>query len=241
MPRLYRVVRKVKRYWKEKGPFATAAAIAETLVSPLFRHRKRMVLDIHLTAPREPSSWGPGEKLLVFGPENIDSLNPGLLATMEPEKHRHELRDVRKGNRLFMVVCCEECVYRSYIRMIDTDNPDRKAVFFDGLEALPEIRQAVMTTNFRGKDTHKHLRKGLHTRVVNEQLRLLQRLGHKRAVLHIISGNLLSIRGNTAAGFQMLRTLDDWIVLNRLVLQHIAENGRKRWRVFVERSHGVAA
>jgi len=234
MPDLSQAVQKVRLHWTEKGPAATAAAVAETLVRPLFRHRKRLVLDIDLTAPREPSVWGPGEKLLIFGPDNIDSLSPELLATMEPGKHRQELKDVRQGNRLFVVVCGDECIYRSYIRMVDTPNPDRKAVFF-GLETIPEIRQAVMTMHFRGKDTYKQVRKGLHTRVVNEQLRLLQSLGHKRAVLHIIAGNILSIRGNTAAGFQMLRTLNDWIILNALVFQHIAQNGRKRWRVFVER------
>jgi len=239
MPDIRRAIRKVKRHWNEKGPLATAAAVTETLVSPILRHRKRLVLDIDLTAPRRPSEFGSGEKLLVFGPDNIDSLNPELLATMEPEKHRQELRDVRRGNRLFVIVCGDKCIYRSYIRMIDTPGPDRKAVFFDGLEAVPEIRQAVMTAHFRGKDLYKQVKKGLHARVVNEQLRLLQSLGHRRAVLYIMGGNTLSIKGNTAAGFQMLRTLDDWIVCRLLVLQHIAENGRKRWRVFFQKSQGV--
>ena len=141
---------------------------------------------------------------------------------MEPEKHRKELQDVRKGNRLFVVLCGGECIYRSYIRMIDTPGPDRQSVFFGGLEAVPEIRQAVMNTQFRGKDLYKQVRKGLHTRVVNEQLRHLQCLGHKRAVLYIVAGNILSIKGNTAAGFQMLRTLNDWIVFKVLVFQHIS-------------------
>jgi hypothetical protein len=241
MPAIRKSIKQVKHYWKEKGPLATTKAIVETLVSPLFRHRQRLVFDIDLTALREPSVWGPGENLLVFGPENIESLCPELLATMEPAKHWKELQDVRRGNRLFVVKCGGQCIYRSYIRMIDTPGPDRKAVFFGGLEAIPEIRQAVMTTHFRGKDLYKQVRKGLHTRVVNEQLRHLQSIGHRRAVLYIMAGNRLSIKGNTAAGFQMVRTLDDWIVLNAVVFQHISENGRSRWRVFFQRSRGAVA
>jgi hypothetical protein len=146
MPTIRQSFKRVKRYWSEKGALATAAAIAETVITPLFRHRKRLVLDIDLTAPRDPRDWGPAEKLLIFGPDNIDSLEPELLATMEPEKHLKEFQDIRKGNRLFVVLCGGECIYRSYIRMIDTPGPDRTSVFFDGLEAVPEIRQAVMNT-----------------------------------------------------------------------------------------------
>ena len=145
-------------------------AISETLISPVFRHRKRLVLDIDLTAPRDSSVWGPGEKLLVFGPENIDTLEPALLATMEPEKHRKELQDVRKGNRLFAVVCGDECIYRSYIRMIDTPGPDRKAVFFGGLEAIPRDTASGHDDRFSAKGPAFASEEGLHTRVVNEQL-----------------------------------------------------------------------
>jgi hypothetical protein len=225
----------------EKGPTATARAIAEALISPFFRRRKRLVLDIDLTVPRDPSEWGPGENLLIYGPDNIDDLDPKLLTAMTPETHRREFQDVPKGNRLFVVVCAGDWVYRSYIRMIDTPSPDRKSVFFGGLESIPEIRQAVMNTQFRGKGLHQQIRRGLHTRVVNEQLRLLQSLGHKRAILHIMAGNILSIKGNTAAGFQMLRTLNDWIVLNIIVFQHISEKGRERWRVFLQPSRGAVA
>ena len=54
MPALGQSIKKVKRYWRDKGPAATSRAILETVVSPLFRHRKRLVLDIDLTSPREP-------------------------------------------------------------------------------------------------------------------------------------------------------------------------------------------
>jgi hypothetical protein len=234
-------VKKFKRYWTEKGPLAAVRAVAETLATPFFRHRKRFVLDIDLTTPREPSEWAPGEQLLIFGSDNIDTLPAGLLETLEPHKHWREFQDIRKGNRLFVVVCGGECVYRSYLRMIDTPGNERKAVFFGGLEAIPEIRQALMMTQFRGKDVYKQIRKGLHTRVVNEQLRDLQRLGHKRAVLYIMAGNILSIKANTAAGFQMLRTLNDWILFDSLVFQHVAENGPARWRVFMQRRRGATA
>ena len=177
-------------------------------------------------------SGGPPRKFAhPFGPDNIGSLTwDSLSEHREPEKHAKEFRDIPHGNRLFLVLCGGECIYRSYIRMIDTPGPDRNSVFFGGLEAVPEIRQAVMYTNFKRKDLHKQIRKGLHTRVVNEQLRLLQSLGHRRAILYIMGGNVLSIKGNTAAGFQMLRTLNDWILCNFVVFQHISEKGRARWR-----------
>lgn len=229
-----RAVRKVKRHWTRKGPLATFKAIAATLASPVFRTRQRLVFDIELTSPRDPSEWGPGESLLVFGRDNISSFPPKLLETLEPEKHQTELQGVPGGNWLFVVACEDRCIYRSYIRMLDTPGLDRKSVFFGGLQALPEIRQAVIRTSFRGKDLHSQIRRGLHTRVVNEQLRLLHSLGHNRAVLYIMAGNVLSIKANTAAGFRPLRTLDDWILFDTIVLQRNLEGGRCRWRFFLQ-------
>jgi hypothetical protein len=233
VPALRRAAKKVRLHWQERGALATIRAIVETLVRPVFRYRKRLVYDIALTSPREPSEWGPGEKLLIFGPENIDQLGPELMATLEPEKHAAELQYVPRGDWLFIVVCEGQCIYRSYVKIADRQSLDRKSVFFGGLETLPEIRQALATKYLRGSLV-RQVRKGLHTRVVNEQLRHLQSLGYQRATLYIMGGNILSIRGNTAAGFQLLRTLNDWIIFDTLVFQHVAEAGRTRWRVFFQ-------
>ena len=229
-----RSAKQLRRYWKEKGSFRTILAIIETLVTPLVRRRQRLVYDISLSEPRYASEWGPGERLIIFGPENIGTLDPDLLATLEAEKHMKEFHSVRKGNLLFVVVCEKQCVYRCYIRIVDAAKNDRKAIFFGELEELPEIRHAAITKGFQNKSIYKQVRKGLHTRVVNEQLRYLQKLGHARAVLYIMAGNELSIKGNTAAGFRLFRVLNDWIVFGRIVFQKITEKGSERRRIFLQ-------
>jgi hypothetical protein len=234
MAAIRRSGKQVRRYWKEKGSFRTILAIIETLATPLVRQRKRLVYDIALTESREASEWGPGENLLIFGPEDIGTIDADLLATMEPEKHWDEFQTVRRGNVLFVVVCEKQCVYRCYIRIVEAAKNDRKAIFFGELEELPEIRHAAVTKSFQNKNLHKQLRKGLHTRVVNDQLRYLQKLGHARAVLYIMAGNELSIKGNTAAGFRLFRVLNDWIIFGRIVFQKISEKGSKRRRIFLQ-------
>jgi hypothetical protein len=226
--------KQVRRYWKEKGSFRTVLAIIETLATPLLRRRKRLVYDISLTERREASEWGPGENLVIFGSENIGTIDSDLLATMEPEKHWEEFQSVRRGNLFFVVVCEKQCVYRCYIRVVEAAKNDRKAIFFGELEELPEIRNAAITKSFYNKNLYKQLRKGLHTRVVNEQLRYLQGLGYTRAVLYIMAGNELSIKGNTAAGFRLFRVLNDWIIFGKIVFQKISEKGSKRRRIFIQ-------
>jgi hypothetical protein len=213
--------RKAKERWREEGPWATIKAAIETLAWPLFRFRRRFVYEISLRSTRAPSQWGPDETLLRFGPENIDELSPELLATTAPEEHLEELKRVRLGNQFFVVVREGRCVYRSYIRLIAPFGRDRKTTYF-GLETLPEIR------------SQRSFLRGFHTRVVNEQLRYLQSRGYSRALLSIMARNTVSIRANTASGFQMFRTLNDWIVVNILVFQQVIERGKKRWRVFFQ-------
>jgi hypothetical protein len=188
---------------------------------------------VSLTTPREPSVWGPRETFLAFGPENIQDLSPELLATIEPEKHGSDFESVRDGNRLFVVAVENYCLHRGYVCTVDRPAlfNDRKAVFFDDLAAVPMIRGSESTTHAAAKGIYKHVLKGLYPRVLNEQLRYLQSLGHKRATLFIMAENTLSIKGANAAGFHLSRVLNDWVLFRRLVFQKVCEKGTRNWRV----------
>ena len=69
--------------------------------------------------------------------------------------------------------------------------------------------------------------------MLNDQLRYLKSLGYGRAVLYVMAENIASIKGVTAAGFQLYRTLTDWILFGLVVVQRVHEGGSTRWRVFL--------
>src|SRR5215472_3603745 len=96
------LIKRVKEYWKKKGGVATVRAIARTLLGVVVRHRCRLVFEAPIT-PRAPSVWGPSERLLIFGPENIHEMTPELRRTMDAERHSADLESIRDGNRLFVV------------------------------------------------------------------------------------------------------------------------------------------
>ncbi len=223
---------RVKRQWKKKGPGLIALAVAEILFRPLIRGRCRLVMYAPLEAPRESSVWGPSERLVVIGPDNIDDVSPELLASLEPEKHLEDFQGIRKGNLLFVVAYETHCLYRSYACTVERPGL-RNSVFFGEWQGLPEIRSAQMS-NFIPAPAVKGLLRGLHSRVLNEQLRWLHKLGFKRVVLYITAENTVSIRGAVAAGFRPCRTLTDWILFRSLVFQRVSECSSNRWRVFCE-------
>ena len=216
---------KVKRYWRSRGPATTALALAEALLSPLIRRRRRLVFDAQVDVPRQPSPWASNERLLVIGPDNFQGLDSGLLSSIQIERHRKDFDGIRKGNRLFLVTDGPVCLHRSYIRLSAGETNDRNALYFGELEMTPEIRSCETAEHARGR--------GLYRRVLNDQLRYLKELGYNRAVLYIMEGNTASIRGVTAAGFKLCRTLHDWILFNFVVFQRVHEHGRTAWRIFL--------
>ena len=224
---------RVTDYWRRKGAVATLIAVARTLTGFVMRHRCRLVFEAPLAAPREPSVWGPHERLLIFGPENHHELSPELLATMDPERHADDLESLRQGNRLFIVAYENYCLHRGYVCTAARPSlrHDREAVFFGELSNAPMIRGSETTRYAGAKDVYKHVLPGLYPRVLNEQLRYLEGAGHKRAVLFIMAENTMSIKGVTAAGFQLSRVLNDWIIFESLILQKVCEKGSRKWRV----------
>lgn len=214
----------VKRSWTERGATPTLWAIAQIALKPVVRIKRRLVFSASLPVPDGPGVWENDVEVLVIGPDNMAALNPELLASINPEHNQEEWADLRKGNRLFVVVQGTKWLHRGSIRLIDKDTLDRKAVFFGELQTVPEIRWCETVPSARGK--------GLYRRVLGEQLRYLHSLGYGRAVLYIMAENTPSIRGATAAGFQLCRALQDWILFNSLVFQRVRENGSAYWRVF---------
>ena len=72
-----RVIGRLSRYWKGRGPAATLLFV----ISRIFRREVNIVYEATLEKPLSPARWDANEKLLLFGPENIDSsLNPRLVA-----------------------------------------------------------------------------------------------------------------------------------------------------------------
>jgi RimJ/RimL family protein N-acetyltransferase len=178
-----------------------------------------------LDHPRTSSEWNVSEHLLIIGANNQKDLSPRVTAFLSTVDQQDDLRGVKDGNILFLVTNGIECLHRGYIRLIDPGASDAKSVFFGGFENAPEIRSCETAPQARGK--------GLYRRVLNEQLRYLQALGHDRAVLYVMAENVASIKGATAAGFKLTRTLHDWIVFNLLVFQRVREAGSARWRLFL--------
>lgn len=219
-------IARVKRNWNENGPLTTLLAAVQAIARPILRLRRRLVFAAALDS-RNPSTWDPGDRLLVIGPDNMDALPPAVLHSMHAGAAMQDFRGIAKGNRIFVVLRGNCCLHSGYVRLIsDYNTHDRKAVLFGELENLPEIRSCETAPNARGK--------GLYRRVLNEQLRYLETLGHSRVVLHIMAENKPSIRGATAAGFQLCRSLNDWVFLNSLVFQRVTEGQSKLWRVFFQ-------
>lgn len=225
---------RLAQYWKRRGTFETLGAVGSTLLDYVVHHRCRLVFEVSLAVPREPSTWGPRERLLVIGPENIDELSPELLLTLEPERHLADFQSIREGNRLFVVACGDFCVHRGYVCTVDRPalDHDRGAVFFGELSDAPMIRGSE-TTRYAGHRTvYQHVCRGLFTRVLNEQLRYLQAAGYSHAVLFIMAENTLSIKGVTDAGFHLCRVLNDWIIFRSLIAQKVCSKGLRTWRIF---------
>jgi hypothetical protein len=218
-------INRVRQHCRTKGLIATVLAAAEMLLSPVLRRRRRVVFEASTVGVRQASPWAANERLLLIGPDNLDTLDPALLANLRVEKHQRDFDGIRHGNRLFLVVDGNECIHRSYVRLSEGLLNDRKSLFFGELEMLPEIRSCETAERSQSR--------GLYRRVLNEALRYVQSLGYSRAVLYVMAENTASIKGVRAAGFTVCRELQDWILFNLLVIQNVSEAGDTAWRIFL--------
>src|ERR1039458_7010450 len=184
MSAIGRSIDRLGTYWKKKGAKATFRALVRAPLAWVIRHRCALVFEASLVAPREPSIWGPREKLLIFGPQDIPDIDPALLSTMDPAGYWHDLNSLREQDRLFVVACDNYCLHQAYVAIADQPalRHDRKRVFFGELQSAPLIRASLTTHHVRHKDIYMHVLSGLYSRVLNEQLLYLQSAGYRRAV-----------------------------------------------------------
>jgi RimJ/RimL family protein N-acetyltransferase len=73
--------------------------------------------------------------------------------------------------------------------------------------------------------------RGLYRRALLAEMGYLQHRGYKRVVIDTHPANQASRKGIEAAGFQFLRTVSVWIVLNLFALQRTEAGHDTRWRM----------
>jgi ribosomal protein S18 acetylase RimI-like enzyme len=215
-----------RRVRAQRGWQAVVVAILERIASPIVRLRRRLVFAASLDRPFAPDDWAPGEYLVIASKEDVPGLPPALSQALQTEDQRDDLETLGGANRVFILADSQGYLHRGYVRLTSPGAHDRKAVFFGDLEQLPEIRSCETAPRARGR--------GLYRRMITEEFRYLQSLGHRRATMYIMAENQASIRGATAAGYEICRKLDDWILFGRFVCQRVREGNSARWRFFVQ-------
>jgi hypothetical protein len=209
-----RVIGRLSRYWKGRGPAATLLFV----ISRIFRREVNIVYEATLEKPLSPTRWDANEKLLLFGPENIDSsLNPRLVAFLGGGEAFESLEGVRNGDRLFVVANGNEYLHRGYVIF-----KSRRMKMIGEAEGTPFIGYCYTAPIARGRR--------LYPRTLHAQKCYLQTLGYQRVVVESAPENLASRKGIEAAGFTFAGEVSAWIVLNRFVLRRIQNAYGMNWR-----------
>jgi len=212
---LQHITGRIERYRRQHGILGTLGFLASRIV----RHQRYLVFEASLTTPRSCTEWRAGERLQLFGPENIDfEMTPQLQDFLGGEQALEHLAGVRNGDRLFVVSSGSELHHCGYIlfqtrqtRILgETGNP-------------PLIASCLTAPSARGR--------GLYRRALNAELCYLRSQGYERAVIETDPENVASRKGIEAAGFQLCREANVWIVLNWMVYQKMAESGGVKRRL----------
>jgi GNAT superfamily N-acetyltransferase len=218
------MVNKIRSQWRQEGTVATLHAAVETLLHPFVRHHQRLIWEVRLTNDRPPSEWGMNERLLIVGPENLQTeMTPSLEAFLGGSHAAAEADGIQGGDRLFVVV--EEMSYLaySYIFFDTTRETRRQARILGETRGTPIIGLSYTAPAARGR--------GLYRQILNEMFRFLARRGYTRAVCEVDPRNTPSNKASAAAGMQVCRELSDWVVLRRVMIQNVRESGRNGWRL----------
>jgi GNAT superfamily N-acetyltransferase len=188
------------------------------LAGYLVRRRNCVVWEADLTVPRAPTTWAPGERALEIGPENLDAvMTPTLLAFLGGDRMRQSLEDIRRGNRLLVVV--DDDGYAAYGHIVVNSAGYMRVL--GEREPVPHLGNFFTAPRAR--------RRGLFKGVLNESQRVLQRLGYGRALLETRPTNAGSMKGSERMGMRITRHLRGWIVFDSLVIQRDIHN-RGRWQ-----------
>src|SRR4051794_18080449 len=98
--RLHAITGRIRRYQRQRG---TLAAIG-FLASRVFRFEGHVVYETTPATPRTPVIWGDDERVLQFGPENVDTnLTPELRSYLGGDRAFESLQGVREGDALFVI------------------------------------------------------------------------------------------------------------------------------------------
>jgi RimJ/RimL family protein N-acetyltransferase len=214
-------IRRVRGRIAEEGLLRTARGILATLASPVVRRRERLIWEVEIGA-QKPSVWKAGERLLIFGPDNIDrNLTPALRLFLGDAPG--EIEGVRGGDRLFVVACGEEFLACSYIFFDTTKETRRHARIYGEPRNTPIIGMSFTASAARGR--------GIYRRMLNDMFVYLAGMGCRRAVCEVDPRNTPSNRASEAAGMRICRQVCDWEFLKSLFVQRVIEGGRSRWRV----------
>jgi hypothetical protein len=120
--------RRVKSYWRARGPRAFVLAAFKTIAGPVVRYNRHFIWEALLDTPRLPSPWADDERLSILGPEQLDpALNEPLRRFLGGENVTSDLEGVRHGDRLMLVTIDGKYAYSGYI-YFDTTAATRRHV-----------------------------------------------------------------------------------------------------------------
>ena len=209
-------VGRLSRYWKQRGALATL----RFLVSRLFRFEKHVVYETTASTPRGPVTWGQGEQVVQFGPENLDGgLTPELRTYLGGGQAYESLCGVRNGDRLFVIALGGEFVHRGYILF-----KTRQSRILGDDEASPLIAYCSTSPAARGR--------GLYRRALETEVAYLLERGYRRVLIETDPENHASRKGIEAAGFTFAWEASVWILLNWFIVRRNRSRNDVRWRVF---------
>jgi RimJ/RimL family protein N-acetyltransferase len=171
--------------------------------------------------PGEAPQWADGEDLLEISGDNLDlELTPELYVFLGRHEAFDNLEGVRTGNRLFVVRRGREYLHCGYI-MFRT----RETRILGETDGPPLIGCCQTAPAARGR--------GLYRKALRAEIRHLQARGFRRAIISTHPDNAASRKGIEAAGFSLVREVESWILLNRIVVRKSRESGRAAWRILM--------
>jgi GNAT superfamily N-acetyltransferase len=171
-----------------------------------------------LQRPYPLVEWAEGERLLVIGPDNLDSaVTPRMKAFLGGSTYEC-LAGISSGDRLFIIAERDEYLHRGYVMF-----GDGAKKLLDEPENIPLIGYCYTAPSARGR--------GIYRRALIAEMRYLQELGYKRVVVDTHPKNHASRKGIEAAGFMFVRTVKVWIIVNLVGIQRTESGHTVRWRI----------
>ena len=208
-----------------RSPGATAGAIVKTLFYPVVRYQRRQIWSANLTEPRSASQWREGETITFIGPDNFNEAVTAELAAFAGNDE-DALAGVRRGDCLCVAGGPSGYLGYSYAFFAaNTSDTRRQASILDVASPAPIAGLSFTAPGARGR--------AIYRRILNDLFIHLGAQGCQECICEIEPGNKASQAASRAAGMVLRRELTDWIVLRRLVIQHVRPvDDKAYWRVF---------